>query len=622
MLAPARRKYLRAMSDRGRFGHKVSTYERPNQPFLCGRGGLWKTPCWQGPDAAGRCCGQSECTPARIADRWECRRPKRAGGTCIEGPMPDGTCGRCSAPCVPRKNVRTMRAHLSLVAAIALFLLLIVGIDPRANSVVSTAALDAGNLTSAHAGFTREQGCSACHSSHSSEGAAWLLAAFRTNDPSTGCTGCHDFAGPIMKAHNKDHPKTGDAAPVSCASCHTEHKGAAFNLAQVPDFACANCHQKRFDNFVGNHPAFPAGYPYTKPGRIYFDHSKHINDYFTDPKRTKGPDRDAKFAALAKTKCTACHSVENAAREVKPKPYAQICAGCHDAQIAKREFVLFEPDKVTPAASVLLGIERDGDEEAAKQRLSKLWAAMARSGAEAIAELAPKPSDAAKKQPSDALHAGLGGPVAREAGAAWSAGRAIAQTGAKPDTAGWSAGENSEGNPALFYRAAAHGDPVLKSWIETIRTGLADKDAGKRSIAKEAMNDFLDSQTGPGACGKCHSAALRVTGADQPAAWGYAGADPKTITRYTHAKHLGLLDPDAGCTTCHQMNTGAKYAKYFTAKASASATYESNFSGIRKETCVECHREGQVDSACQVCHAYHPPHRFNLGFRQKGGLTK
>ncbi len=611
------------MSDRGRFGHKVSTYERPNQPLLCGRSGLWKKPCWQGPGPGGQCGGQSECNPAKIGDRWECRRPKRAGGTCAEGPLPDGTCARCEAPCAPRKSVRTLRAHISVVAALALFVVFLIGIDPRAGMLVSSAALDAGNLTSVHAGFTRDQGCSACHQNHSKDAGSWLLAAFRSNDPSPGCVSCHDFTGPVMKAHNRDHPGKEGAREISCAGCHTEHKGAAVKIAQVPDFACANCHQKTFDNFVANHPAFPKGYPYSKPGTIFFDHAKHIRDYFTDPKRTKGADRDAKFAAVAKSKCTVCHSVENATREVKPMAYAKICAGCHDGQIAKRELVLLEPEKVTPAASVLLGVEKDGDEEANKKRLAGLWTSMARTGTEALAELMPRAADGAKTQPQESLLAGLGANVAREAGAAWSAGRALTPVGAKPDGPGWATGESSEGNPALYYRATGHADPVLKAWIENLRTALQSKDSGKRAIAKAAMDDFLDSQTGPGACGKCHSSALRTTATGgQATAWGYSGSDPRPLTRYTHAKHLGLVDPDAGCTTCHAMNPASKYPKYFTAKASAKAVYESGFSDIRKETCVECHREGQVNSTCQGCHSYHMPHRFNLGFRQKGGATK
>ena len=612
------------MSDRGRFGHKESTYERPNQPFLCGRGGVWKKSCWQGPGPGGQCGGQSGCAPARIGDRWECRRPKRAGGTCAEGPLPDGSCAHCQAPCAPRRNIRTMRAHLSVVAALSLLVLLIIGVDPRTDSVVGSAAIDAGPLTSVHAGFTREEGCASCHKSHAKDAGSWLLAAFGSNDPSAGCVSCHDFAGPVMKAHNQEHPKRTGMAEVSCASCHSEHKGSAFKIAEVPDFACANCHEKSFESFVGGHPPFPAGYPYTRPGTIYFDHAKHLKDYFVDPKRTRGADRDAKFAALAKDKCTACHAIENATREVKPKAYAEICAGCHTGQIVKRELVLFEPEKVTSAASILLGLETDADEADAKQRLSKLWSAMARSGADALAELVPPPAGgAAKKPPADALYAGLSGPLARDAGTAWAAGRAVVAAGAKPDAPGWATGENSDGNQALFYRAAGHADPVIKAWIETLRAGLLDKDGKKRALAKEAMNEFLDSKTGPGACGKCHSAALRQTSAERPAAaWGYTGTDARPLNRYTHTKHLGLVDPDAGCTTCHQLNAESKYPKYFTGKASAPATYESNFSGIRKETCVECHREGQVNSACQVCHAYHLPHKFNLGFRQKGGTPK
>lgn len=514
-----------------------------------------------------------------------------------------------------------MRAHVSVIAVLSLLVLLIIGIDPRQSSVVAPAAIDAGNLTSVHAGFTRDQGCAACHTSHAKDAGSWLLAAFRKNDPSERCVDCHDFAGPVKLAHNAAHPKRPELGAVSCIGCHSEHRGAAAKIDRVPDFACANCHQKSFDNFVSGHPPFPAGYPYTQPGTIYFDHAKHIKDYFSDPKRTKGPGRDAKFAAEAKTKCTVCHAVENATREVKPKSYAQICAGCHDAQIAGRELVLFEPERITPAASILLGLAKDGDEEEAKKALSKLWGAMARSGSDALAGLVPPP-DPARKAPADALYAGMNDQVAREAGAAWSARRDLAAVG-KPGNPGWATGENSEGNPALFYRAAGHADPVLKAWIETLRAGLAQKDATKRAIAKEAMNDFLDSQTGPGACGKCHSAALRSAAPGRAGAdWGYAGAAARPMTRYQHAPHLGLVDPDAGCTTCHVLDKDTKYAKYFTAKASVPAHYESSFSGIPKETCVECHKEGQVNSACQVCHAYHLPHRFNLGFRQKGGAAK
>lgn len=610
------------MIDRGRFGHKVSTYERPNLPFRCGRGGLWKKTCWQGPSVGGQCAGESECRPAKIGDRWECRRPQRAGASCTEGPFPDGSCCRRHAPCAPRPNVRTMRAHVSLVAVLALLVFLIVGVDPRASSMVGAAAVDSGDLTSKHAGFTREQGCSACHTSHTNDAGKWLLSAFRTNNPSERCVDCHDFAGPVMLAHNMEHAKRPKLGEVSCVSCHSEHRGATAKIAEVPDYVCANCHQRSFDNFVSGHPAFPAQYPYTRPGTIYFDHTKHIKDYFTDPKRTKGPERDAKFAEAAKTKCTICHSVENAAREVKPKTFAQICAGCHEAQIRKRELVMFEPQRMTAAASILLGVEKEGDEEENKKALAKLWGSMARSGTDALAELVPPPAEGAKKRPVDVLYSGLTSQIARDAGAAMAAGKNLPALG-KPDAAGWASGENSEGNPALFYRPAGHADPVLKAWIETLRTGLQDKDAKKRNLAKEAMNDFLDSQTGPGACGKCHSSAVRTIapGSTGPA-WGYAGSDARPLTRYQHGPHLGLVDPDAGCTTCHTLNAGSKYAKYFTAKASAPASYDSSFAGINKQSCVECHREGQVNSACQVCHAYHLPHQFNLGFRQKGSAPK
>lgn len=577
--------------------HESTTYERPAQPYVCGRARLWRKACWQGPGLGGECGGAVECIPVRSGDRWECRRPRQAGGRCSDGPLPNGACSQCHAPCAPVTALRRMRARVSLMAAAALLLVLIVGPNPTARNAVNAAALDAGNLSSMHAGFTREQGCAACHASHDKDAWDWFAAAFHGNDPSARCVECHGFTGEPMRAHNLAHAKGGAAPAVPCASCHSEHQGANVKLARVHDSVCANCHEKSFSEFPSGHPQFAARYPHARPGAINFDHTKHINQYFADPKYAR---RSPKFAAAARTQCTACHAVEGATREVRPKPYAEICAGCHEAQIRKARLVLLEPERVTPAASVFLGLPKDGDETEAGKRLAKLWDAMSRSGTEALAELARRD----KK-----LFEGLGAPTVQSVGAAWASKRTLkpADDDAPP---GWGAGETADGQ-SLFYVPRGHADPVVRAWLEYVR-------ASTRAGDGDALDQLLDKDTGPGACGACHAAALRTATPDKlAAAWSYAGAETRPFIRYSHAPHLGLLDPAAGCKSCHQLNASARYAKYHADSNPKPANYESNFAGIKKETCAACHSEGHVDAACQVCHDYHAGHQLNLGFRQK-----
>ena len=606
------------MSGGRRAGHDATTYERPTQPYVCGRASLWRKACWQGPGLRGECGGAFECIPVRSGDRWECRRPRQAGGRCSDGPLPTGSCSHRHAPCAPVTGLRRLRARVSLVALLALVVVLIVGPDPTARTAVNAAALDAGRLSSVHAGFTREQGCAACHASHAKDAWGWFAAAFSSNDPSARCADCHGFAGETMRAHNGVHSKRGEAPLVSCVRCHTEHQGAEVKIARVRDYVCASCHEKSFSDFPSGHPQFAARYPYAKPGAINFDHTKHINQYFAEPKYAR---RSPKFAAAARTQCTACHAVESATREVRPKPYAEICAGCHEAQIQKARLVLLEPERLTPAVSMLLGVQKDGDEAEASKRLVKLWDAMSRSGTEALSELLGG-RDAGTKKRAGALFEGLATPTAQSVGATWVARRTLKP--AEDDApAGWAAGETADGQ-ALFYTPRGHGDAVVRAWLEYLRTGTKAGDEQRTQIAADALEQFLDKDTGPGACGTCHGAALRSATPDKlAAAWHYAGAEARPFIRYSHAPHLGLLDPAAGCRSCHELNPSARYAKYHSASSPKPDAYESNFVGMKKETCATCHSEGHVDAACQVCHNYHAGHQLNLGFRQKDtkGMT-
>jgi hypothetical protein len=599
------------------FRHERIAYDRPADAHRCGRATLWRKPCWQGAGPAGQCQGQSECTPAKIGNRWECRRPKLAGGKCDQGPLPDGSCCNQHPPCAPRRSLRRWRARAVGLALLGFVIVVLMGVNPTVRSVVNPVAVDAGDISSVHAGFTREQGCSACHAGHREDALGWIAAAFRSNDPSAQCVECHDFAGPPAQVHNTSFAKRPEITTISCIGCHSEHRGASARLAQVPDFVCGNCHQRTFDNFASSHPAFDERYPYDRPGQIYFDHSRHMSKHFADPKVLARSKPVADFATAAKTKCTACHEVQGATREVAPMPFEKICGNCHVKDIANGELTVLEPGQMTGPGSALLGLEKDGDEEEGKKRLGELWQAMARGGLEALAEQAVgADADAAKKKKAEALFAGLSAATAREIGSAWAAKRS-ASAGAK-EGPGWAARDNAEGRPALVYTPAGHADPVLKAWIEHLSVTAHGPDKAKRQIASDALEALVDKDAA-GACGKCHGAALRAAPAERvDRAWKRAGREAAPYSKYSHGPHLGLVDPDAGCKTCHGLNAEAAYSRYFNAKPGKPQPYQSNFAGIRKEACVECHQGGQVNSACQVCHAYHLPHRFNLGFRTRG----
>jgi hypothetical protein len=197
-------------------------------------------------------------------------------------------------------------------------------------------------------------------------------------------------------------------------------------------------------------------------------------------------------------------------------------------------------------------------------------------------------------------------------------GRKAVPEGGDDDRPGWGAGETPEGERAFIYRPRGHADPVVRAWYEFTRTASAGKDDPVGQAAAEALTQFSDPSAGPGVCGMCHGASLRKATPEKVAsAWSYAGGSHRPLVRYTHAPHLELLDPAAGCKSCHELNPEAKYADYHKVGAKKPAPYESNFSGIKTEACAACHREGHVNSACQVCHSYHQGHKLNLGFRTK-----
>ena len=570
------------MSDSPQDSYQPLSYVRPNQAYVCGR----------------------------------------SSAACEHGPRADGSCPMSESTCTPKLKLKHMRAWVSAVLVLVVLLVLIIGVNPWTQGAIQSIAMDAGPLSSVHAGFTTQDGCTSCHSHANHQGFSWLASAFTSGDTSQKCVACHRFEGAPQSAHNLTKIKTAAyqsfnlQTTVACSSCHIEHKGTNTSLKLVSDQACASCHNPKVGNFAKDHPAFSNSFALAKPGVIFYDHAAHSQDYFVNPKHLNASGRDPKLAAMAKANCSTCHAVNPDNRELSLKSYDKVCAGCHQKQIKERELVLFEPERLTPAAAFALSLSSDGDEEINSAAMKKLWRNMATQGSSALHGLGTAEQ-----------FGGLSTELVRKTGATWARGGDL-DTLDDPNQAGWSAGENSEGNPALFYRANTHTDPVLKAWFETLRLATVSKDAERRSLAKEAMTEFLDKQTGPGACGKCHAAGLRATsdGKSVPN-WSYIITPDKSVSTsakttgfskpYNHAKHLSLGDPGATCQTCHSFAADSSYPKYFTPKSVPPESYSSNFSRIDQQNCASCHRPGKVNDSCQLCHIYHSPQSLNVGFKLK-----
>ncbi len=330
------------------FSHRVSGYERPNEPWICGWAAIGQ-PCRVGPDRRGRCQATFECQPQLKGDRWECTRPATGGGRCTEGPRPDGTCSHAIPPCVPVRSQRSRRGQIAGLSFAILMgvLALILGGKTEAWLV------EPGPLTAQHAAI---QQCGACHAGFAAGPIGWLHRAFAkapVHETAQLCLACHQIGSHPLAAHSLDTAtlsKLGQAlvaaekptagagaaktAPVgaqaftlpavarrdiACSSCHREHTGANAVLTSVGNAVCQTCHAVRFASLANGHPDFH-GFPFRRRTRIIFDHVKHFDTDFKQPSVNK---------ALVPANCDACHALAPGGGAMVVKPFAVTCGGCH-----------------------------------------------------------------------------------------------------------------------------------------------------------------------------------------------------------------------------------------------------------------------------------------------------
>ena len=611
-----------------KFNHDQSRYERPNFPYRCGRGALWRTPCNNGPKTDGSCGGTRDCEPFFKKDRWLCRREKRFGGACAEGPGPRGECSWQRPPCAPRKTLRVIRGRIAFLAVAAIVALLASSqaLNPDGgNGFVSIS--DAGPLSKAHKKFT--EGCSSCHAVYGQGPAAWTKAVFTQLDISERCVNCHSFGGPDSMAHNNDLAKDREIRTTECIMCHREHSGEKMSTRQSTSEQCNTCHKNKFESFSRGHPEFPDRYPYFDRNAIKFDHGSHLKKHFENPK----------FTEKAPTSCIGCHKVTLSDREVRPQAYETICVDCHGSQIKKKDLVLVRlPELVNdlidrdalvqacnslteeksdeeflsvstemPAlvSAFLLNVPED-DPETYNQPLQDLISSMAEESHSSIEDMVNSKTE---KPMADQLLKGLNPEVLKRAACSWGLNLEY-ESPAEAKFGGWYADMLE-----VRYKPMGHRDPVAKSWVEfalAVSTIQDDEDKMARAVAMR--DQVISPKEGVGGCVKCHAVSETTTIDGKKkldVEWKYKKANDRPHSNYSHTSHIEIMGNKSSCSNCHILDAKAEYMTSF--KGFDASKWSSNFSSIKRQTCVQCHTESQINQDCQSCYIYH----LNPGFKKK-----
>ena len=616
--------------EENKFDHDKSSYERPNFPYKCGRGAMWRTPCFKGPKIDGSCGGTQDCEPFFKEGRWSCRREKQFGGSCDEGPGPNGECSWQRPPCAPKKTIRSIRGQISFLAVATIIALLAgsLALNPEGRGLVSVS--DAGPLSRSHEKFTETKGCSSCHSAHAQGPVAWIKAVFSQEDISVGCANCHSFSGSDSISHNnKDLIKDREVRKTECVICHREHNGERMNNLKLTGEQCNTCHKNKFDSFSKGHPEFPEKYPYFNRNSIKFDHSSHLNKHFENPK----------FSAKGPKSCMGCHQVTLSDREVRPQAFEMICVECHGSQIKKKELVLLRlpefmqnyidgdsliqacnapaQDKTeeeflsvsteTPAlvSSFLLNVPED-DPETYEKPMQELIMAMAEESILPVEDLLNSQTE---NPLADKLLLGMNPEVLKRAACSWGLNLEY-EPPAEAKFGGWYADMLE-----VRYKPIGHRDPVAKSWVEfalAVSTAQEDEDKATRAIAMR--DEVISAKEGVGGCVKCHAINETITKEGKKeleVEWNYKNVNNRPHSQYSHSSHIEIMGNNNSCSNCHILNSKADYMASF--KSFDGTEWSSNFESIEKKTCMQCHVKSKINQDCQTCHIYH----LNSGFKKK-----
>ena len=427
-------------------------------------------------------------------------------------------------------------------------------------------------------------------------------------------------------------------------------------------------------DFVDGHPPFSDAYPHSTRTAINFDHGKHYDTHFVDQRYVPfapGGCESCHQVELAGTTipvrsfgetCAACHVEQITDRDfvllrlpelqepvLESEDLVDVCGPTVDAyeesqerleimesrldlvldgmklgdvgeELSEEEFddqeeEEFESisfDELTSISAFLLDVEMD-DVEAYGPSVIDLVSSMADEGVEPLHRLiADKTSEAIATE----LISGLNAEAAKRLACAWAANLEYESPG-EPISGGWH-GDYLE----LKYRPGGHADPVVRGWLDVVVASSGIEDSAESELIDSLREDLLSKQDGPGACIKCHGVteSMHDNGTSTLAIqWQTQGEEIRPYHAFSHDIHLKLarpgalsiLDSELGCANCHELDFDSSYADSFDDFDLKS--FSSNFSSINRETCLQCHGFGGVDTSCQLCHRYHEPQTLRAG---------
>jgi len=632
-------------------GWKQSQYERPTHGWVCGR--LCDgTPCQFGPDSRGSCQVKSQCTPEKKGDRYVCTRAAIEGGPCKDGPLPDGSCCQPDSRCQPKRNLFGIRRRTSaLVAVISLAACLFVfGGNPPTSPMLP------GEVTFQHSAV--EHDCSTCHVAAELDAHKFAEHSFNGDiaiADSKLCLKCHAEIGPQpFLPHSTEHLTLAGQADsqqtegetrsssehgrpllltlakfvddrsnaktdeLACSACHQEHRGKDFDLTLLGDLQCQSCHADQFHSFSDGHPEITQ-FAYARRPRIYFDHARHLSQYFDETEfRRLMPD------GTSPTACLACHEPEPSGLLIRTRGYDQMCSACHADEITDRETpgipflaipdvelpdessdvlaaigewpakpidppirvlppfmqLLLQNDKAFQAAASLRGSATD--ETATQTAPDYYWGIKSllydilRDGDAAISQrIGDDFSEAVGSQssmvPSIVAVARQWFPNLSDEAKARQQKQPLPELATVGDTPSLVPLESATGggwylrdaDHSIRYRPTGHGDPLLQAWLDaTVRQLIQPAEGDQQTdLISQLVNPSGsglpgDGPTAAGRCLKCHTVDRHDDSGELVINWrGRRAGDH--ASPLTHFLHSPhmQLPLDAGCVSCHQIDT-------------------------------------------------------------------
>lgn len=639
-------------------------YQLPQQDRVCGHLADGQ-PCPLGPDGRGECRVESICSPWFDGTQWHCTRASAFGGRCGEGPVPDpqhpeqsASCPHQPAPCQPVRSLRSRRrlvTGLTAAGALGICLIILGGSsgDSSDSAARTTAIISPGPLSAHHA--TMNQGCSACHSAATQSPGDLLSCVFGGAggiDESHKCLKCHEeFGEHALQPHSLSHAdlsalperrsagqhttqqmlsrfladhQTTDSGQLACATCHQEHKGAAFDLTAMTNAQCQSCHSSTFHSFSDGHPEFAE----RSRAQLHFDHLTHLNLHFQSFERIMP-------GGKARMQCGDCHTPDASGAMLELESFEVMCMSCHGPQIRDydlspnaqlHELVFLEADVGAtdrPAASAFMQLMLE-DGSADPAAVNALLADLAEDGEETLRRRLHLVCDQSTE--STMIEACI---QALEESHFFDVVRLF---GDLQEGGAGGQGDLVYGNwrfiverQALIYDCSLHADPVLQTWIDLLAHNTRQYPQPPATDQTGVFDRFFRDLAAPestGRCLKCHST-QETSGSGLVVNWEsrHGQRSSRGFTRFSHKPHLTLLSSEEEvdaiggsrrCEACHALD-GDSFNLVNRAfllddgmpnphNAACSAL---GVQAVRRQDCAECHTQSLAGDNCLQCHNYH-----------------